>query len=134
MVDGLETGNVSSRLPISDWASFLIDPMLSEDASQVNLPGLCFAIGLLGLASSQFLRNHRHPGAISTHIHDGGLGSLALAWFCRPFLPLLGGATDPLNYPLDLTGRDRYTAGLFQMPLGFEIGGLIGSLQAEQFG
>jgi len=47
---------------------------------------------------------------------------------------LLGGAADPLDHPLNLTGRYRDATSLLQMPLGFEISGFVGPFQTDKFG
>jgi hypothetical protein len=108
--------------------------MLREDTSQVSLAGLGLAVGLLASTPLQLLRNHRHARAIGAQIDHRRIAALALVGLCRPLLPLLGGITDALNHPLNLTGRNADTTGLFEVPLGFKVGRLIGAFQTKEFG
>lgn len=108
--------------------------MLSKDAAQVNLAGFGCSIGLLAFAPGQFLRDHRYAGAIGADIQNGNRTALALVRSNWPFLPLLGGAANALDYPLDLAGRNADTSGLLEVALGFEIRRLVRSLQAQEFG
>ena len=108
--------------------------MLCEGTSQVNLAAFGFAIGLLALASEQLFRDHRYARTIGAQINHGRIAALAFAGLCGAFLPLLRGRTNALNHPLNLTGRNANPPGLFQVPFGFEVGGLVGAFQAEQFG
>jgi hypothetical protein len=39
-----------------------------------------------------------------------------------------------VDHALNLPGRHVDAAGLFQMSLGFQVGGLVGAFQAEEFG
>jgi hypothetical protein len=79
------------------------------------------AASLLAFAPGQFLRNHGHAGAISTDIHHGGGGALALGRFGGALLPLLGGGAHALDHPLNLPGRDADAAGVQEVSFGLEI-------------
>ena len=70
--------------------AFLVNPMLSKDAAQIELPALGLAVGLFTAPSGQFLQHHGHAGAIGTDIHNGRIAPARLRW---PFLPGLGAAS-----------------------------------------
>jgi len=61
-------------------------------------------------------------------------GRVAGAGLGLALLPDLGAATHALDDPLNLPRRDGNAAGLLQMPLGFQVGRLIGSFQTYEFG
>ena len=108
--------------------------MLGEHAAQIDRPGFGWAVGGLAFAASQFFWDHRHAGAIGADIPDGPRRALALARCDGPLRPLLGGTAHALNHPLNLAGRPREAAGLVPVPLGLEVGGFVGPLQAEPLG
>src|SRR2546425_1186773 len=130
-IDGLEAGDIGRRFPVSNRVALLVNLVLSEHASQVRLVGLGGAIALLACSSFQLLAHHRHAFAFRADIHNG---SVARARLSRALLPTLRVLSDAPNDSLNLPGRDFDTASLLQVPLGFEVGRLIGSLQAEEFG
>ena len=111
--------------------ALLVHPVLRKDATQIDLPGLGLAVGLFAASPDQFLWHHGHARAIGTDIHHGRIAS---AWLRGPFLPSLGAAAHPLDHPLNLARRYRDAAGLLQMPLGFEVGRLIGPFQTNELG
>ena len=109
----------------------LIHPMLREDAAQIDLTGFGRAVGLLAAPPFQFLRPQGHTRSVPADIQDRcGIRSRRGG----PFLPGLRGGTHPLHDPLNLPGRNLKAAGLFELPLGFEIGACVGPFQTKQFG
>src|SRR5271169_1508746 len=111
--------------------ALLVHPVLRKDATPIDLPGLGLAVGLFAASPDQFLWHPGHARAIGTDIHHGGIAPPGLR---GPFLPGLGAAADPLDPPLDLACRYRNAAGLLPMPLGFEVGRLIGPFPTNELG
>jgi len=93
-----------------------VGAVLGEDAAQVNLAGLGFAVGLLAAPSFQLLGHHRHARAIGAHIENGRVGGAGLGF---AFLPGLGAGAHALNHALNLPRRNGDAAGPLQMLLGF---------------
>src|SRR6266403_2120268 len=129
LIAGLKTRDIRRGLPVANRMAFFIDLVLSKHAAQIHLAGLGLAIGLLATPSLQLLRHHRHARAIRTHIHNGRIAPARLG---APLLPSLSAAAHALDYPLNLPPRHGNAAGLFQMPLGLEIGWLIGPFQTNE--
>src|ERR1035438_574448 len=111
--------------------ALVIAAVLGEHAPQVNLAGLGRAVGLLAAPPLECFGYHRHASAVRAHIEERGIAGAGLG---LPLLPSLGVTADPLDDALNLPRRNGNAAGLLQMPLGFQVGRLIGTLQTDQLG
>src|SRR5262245_19396064 len=106
--------------------AFVIDLVLSENATQAGHPCLGLAVGILALPALQFLWPHRYTRGIAADVHD--------RWWLRArqrhqglaLLPGLRAWPHALDQALDLSGRNFNAPGLSQVLLGLLVAGLIG--------
>ena len=105
--------------------------MLRENATQISHAGLGLAVGTFAGPAFQFLLAHGHARSVAAEIHDGGRWSAGQRHQGLALLPGLRAGTHALDQPLDLAGRNRNAASVFQMLLGLLVAGLIGSFQAH---
>src|SRR6266403_6288007 len=96
----LEAADISGGSKIAFGPAFLIAAGLGEDSAQFDFAGFGRAVGLLAFAPGQFVRHHRHAGAIDFRVqYREGLELRALARFELGGY-LRGGAVDQaLNLP-----------------------------------
>ena len=94
----------------------------------------CLSLGCV--LSGETLPLAKPPGADRTCHGDviPGITSIAGPGLSLPLLPFLGGGAHALDGALNLPRRNGNAAGLLQMPLGFQVGRLIGSFQAHELG
>ena len=60
--------------------TLLIDLMLSEDATEVNLPSFGGAIGLFSTPTFKLFGHHGNSRSVGTYIHDGRIAGTGLSW------------------------------------------------------